>query len=113
MMAHPYGYGFLVIKTVKLIRISQQFLNIFESIYHQITKSVINNAKRKYLHLISEGKQMDEIDKEIIRILKQDGRATYSEIGKKIGLSEGAVRKRIRDHRRIRRCNFHIRHEHR
>ena len=40
---------------------------------------------------------MDEIDKEIIRILKQDGRATYSEIGKKIGLSEGAVRKRVKD----------------
>ncbi|MGQ9623884.1 MAG: winged helix-turn-helix transcriptional regulator [Candidatus Bathycorpusculaceae bacterium] len=40
---------------------------------------------------------MDEIDKEIIRILKCDGRATYNEIGRKVGLSEGAVRKRIRD----------------
>jgi len=40
---------------------------------------------------------MDEIDKEIIRILKQNGRATYSEIGKKVGLSEGAIRKRIKD----------------
>lgn len=40
---------------------------------------------------------MDEIDKEIIRILKQNGRATYSEIGKRVGLSEGAVRKRIKD----------------
>jgi len=40
---------------------------------------------------------MDKIDKEIIRILKQNGRATYSEIGKRVGLSEGAVRKRIKD----------------
>ncbi|MEM3673076.1 MAG: Lrp/AsnC family transcriptional regulator [Candidatus Bathyarchaeia archaeon] len=40
---------------------------------------------------------MDEVDKEIIQILKQDARATYSEIGNKIGLSEGAVRKRIKD----------------
>jgi DNA-binding Lrp family transcriptional regulator len=40
---------------------------------------------------------MDEIDKEIIRILKRDGRATYNEVGKKVGLSEGAVRKRIKD----------------
>ncbi|MEM3731189.1 MAG: HTH-type transcriptional regulator LysM [Candidatus Bathyarchaeia archaeon] len=40
---------------------------------------------------------MDEIDKKIIHILKQDGRATYNEIGKKVGLSEGAVRKRIKD----------------
>jgi DNA-binding Lrp family transcriptional regulator len=40
---------------------------------------------------------MDEVDKEIIQILKHDARATYSEIGKKIGLSEGAVRKRIKD----------------
>ncbi|MEM3550272.1 MAG: Lrp/AsnC family transcriptional regulator [Candidatus Bathyarchaeia archaeon] len=40
---------------------------------------------------------MDEIDKEIIRILKRNGRSTYNEIGKKVGLSEGAVRKRIKD----------------
>jgi DNA-binding Lrp family transcriptional regulator len=41
-------------------------------------------------------KGMDETDKEIIRLLKQDGRAGYSDIGKQIGLSEGAVRKRIK-----------------
>ncbi|MEM2972237.1 MAG: HTH-type transcriptional regulator LysM [Candidatus Bathyarchaeia archaeon] len=40
---------------------------------------------------------MDEVDKKIIQILKHDARATYSEIGKKVGLSEGAVRKRIKD----------------
>ena len=40
---------------------------------------------------------MDEADKKIIQILKHDARATYSEIGNKIGLSEGAVRKRIKD----------------
>lgn len=40
---------------------------------------------------------MNEIDKEIIQILKHDARATYSEIGKKVGLSDGAVRKRIND----------------
>ena len=47
-----------------------------------------NNTMRK--------KGMDETDKEIIRLLKQDGRAGYSDIGKQIGLSEGAVRKRIK-----------------
>jgi DNA-binding Lrp family transcriptional regulator len=41
-------------------------------------------------------KNMDETDREIIRILKDDGRAGYSDIGKQIGLSEGAVRKRIK-----------------
>jgi DNA-binding Lrp family transcriptional regulator len=40
--------------------------------------------------------KMDDTDKAIIGILKLDGRATYSDIGKKVGLSEGAVRKRIR-----------------
>ena len=40
---------------------------------------------------------MDEKDKEILKILKNDGRASYSDIGKQIGLSEGAIRKRIRD----------------
>lgn len=39
---------------------------------------------------------MDNIDKEILRILKEDSRAGYIDIGKKIGLSEGAVRKRIK-----------------
>jgi DNA-binding Lrp family transcriptional regulator len=41
-------------------------------------------------------KKMDNTDKTIIEILKHDGRATYSNIGKRIGLSEGAVRKRIK-----------------
>ena len=39
---------------------------------------------------------MDETDKQIIRILKNNGRAGYIEIGKTIDLSEGAVRKRIK-----------------
>ncbi len=38
---------------------------------------------------------MDEIDQQIIAILKENGRAAYVDIGKKTGLSEGAVRKRI------------------
>jgi DNA-binding Lrp family transcriptional regulator len=39
---------------------------------------------------------MDEKDKEIITLLKDDARAGYGDIGAKIGLSEGAVRKRIK-----------------
>lgn len=39
---------------------------------------------------------MNTKDKEIIKILKQDGRLPYNEIGQRIGLSEGAVRKRIK-----------------
>jgi len=39
---------------------------------------------------------MDEVDKEIIKILKNDARAGYITIGKQVGLSEGAVRKRIK-----------------
>ena len=42
------------------------------------------------------GNKMDETDKKILRILKDDGRAGYSEMGIQIGLSEGAVRKRIK-----------------
>ena len=42
------------------------------------------------------GRKMDDTDKQIIKLLKEDGRAGYSEIGEKIGLSEGAVRKRIK-----------------
>ncbi len=39
---------------------------------------------------------MDEIDDKIITILKEDGRVSYTEIGKKTGLSEGAVRRRVK-----------------
>jgi DNA-binding Lrp family transcriptional regulator len=39
---------------------------------------------------------MDEKDKEIVKLLKDNARAGYGEIGTKIGLSEGAVRKRIK-----------------
>jgi len=44
---------------------------------------------------------MDDKDNRILKILKSDGRAGYGAIGEKVGLSEGAVRKRIRSHRRI------------
>ena len=40
--------------------------------------------------------EMDYKDKQILKILKNDGRAGYGAIGKKVGLSEGAVRKRIK-----------------
>jgi DNA-binding Lrp family transcriptional regulator len=48
------------------------------------------------IYIVSEVEKMDDTDKAIIEILKKDGRATYSDIGKRIGLSEGAVRKRIK-----------------
>ena len=39
---------------------------------------------------------MDDKDRQILKELKNDGRASYGEIGKKMQLSEGAVRKRIK-----------------
>lgn len=38
---------------------------------------------------------IDEIDREIIEILKRNSRTSYTLIAKKLGLSEAAVRKRI------------------
>lgn len=38
---------------------------------------------------------MDDIDRHILQLLKEDGRSTNAEVGVKIGLSEGAVRRRI------------------
>jgi DNA-binding Lrp family transcriptional regulator len=62
---------------------------------------IVGNRVQKPLNFYvttktDKAKDMDETDKEIIRILKDDGRAGYGEIGKKVGLSEGAVRKRIK-----------------
>jgi Lrp/AsnC family transcriptional regulator, regulator for asnA, asnC and gidA len=39
--------------------------------------------------------QLDEVSKEIINQLQQDGRRSYSAIGKVVGLSEAAVRQRV------------------
>jgi len=39
---------------------------------------------------------LDDFDEKILEVLKEDGRASHIEIGKKVGLSEGAVRKRIK-----------------
>jgi Lrp/AsnC family transcriptional regulator, regulator for asnA, asnC and gidA len=39
--------------------------------------------------------QLDEVSKAIIEQLQADGRRSYSEIGKAVGLSEAAVRQRV------------------
>jgi DNA-binding Lrp family transcriptional regulator len=38
---------------------------------------------------------MDEIDRNILKILRDNARITYVDLGRKVGLSEGAVRNRI------------------
>lgn len=38
---------------------------------------------------------MDEMDEKIVRILKKNSRMTYVDIGRAVGLSEGAVRNRV------------------
>ena len=41
-------------------------------------------------------KSLDETDREIINLLQYNGRMPYTEIGGKLGLSEGAVRRRVK-----------------
>ena len=38
---------------------------------------------------------VDEIDRSIIRILQRDGRASNTQIGRELGLTEAAIRKRM------------------
>ncbi len=38
---------------------------------------------------------VDEVDLKILKILRENGRASYSEIARAVGLSEAAVRKRV------------------
>lgn len=40
--------------------------------------------------------RLDDLDEKILEMLRDDGRASYMDIGKRVGLSEGAVRKRIK-----------------
>ncbi len=39
---------------------------------------------------------LDEIDRKILKLLFQDARTSYKKIGEFVGLSEGAVRKRVK-----------------
>ncbi len=39
---------------------------------------------------------MDDLDRQILRLLRADGRATNLALGRRLGLTEGAVRYRIR-----------------
>ncbi len=41
--------------------------------------------------------KMDKTDQMILAILKEDARKAYTDIAKKVGLSEGAVRKRVQN----------------
>ena len=41
--------------------------------------------------------QLDELSKQIIEKLQQDGRRSYAGIGKAVGLSEAAVRQRVQE----------------
>jgi Lrp/AsnC family transcriptional regulator for asnA, asnC and gidA len=43
----------------------------------------------------SRGATLDEVSKQIIAQLQQDGRRSYASIGKAVGLSEAAVRQRV------------------
>lgn len=40
---------------------------------------------------------MDEIDEKILKILEENSRSSYVDIGKKLRLSEGAVRRRVQN----------------
>jgi Lrp/AsnC family transcriptional regulator for asnA, asnC and gidA len=39
---------------------------------------------------------MDELDRQIIRLLQRDGRASNARIAREVGVSEGTVRRRLR-----------------
>jgi DNA-binding Lrp family transcriptional regulator len=41
--------------------------------------------------------ELDEIDEKILKILEENSRSSYVDIGKKLRLSEGAVRRRVQN----------------
>jgi Lrp/AsnC family transcriptional regulator for asnA, asnC and gidA len=45
---------------------------------------------------MSDGVELDDIDKAIIEALQVDGRRSYSELAPQVGLSQAAVRQRVR-----------------
>jgi len=45
---------------------------------------------------LNSTRRLDELDREIVRHLQYDGRAPYTEIAAELGVSEGAVRRRVK-----------------
>ena len=45
--------------------------------------------------LIYEDRKIDKLDYEILALLQQDGRRSFTQIGKAVGFSEGTIRKRV------------------
>lgn len=43
----------------------------------------------------ADNQNLDSVDFDLIRLLEEDGRLTNSALGKSVGLSEGAVRRRV------------------
>lgn len=52
--------------------------------------------------------RLDNLDLEIVRVLSGDGRATYSEISKILGVSVGTVRNRITQMRKTRMLHLNV-----
>jgi Lrp/AsnC family transcriptional regulator for asnA, asnC and gidA len=88
--------------------------NVIRAILGEIVKLVTNSLRNGVIQLISQVSwrkywqnrsmsrvartkvsQLDDVSKSIIEQLQQDGRRSYSEIGKAVGLSEAAVRQRV------------------
>jgi Lrp/AsnC family transcriptional regulator for asnA, asnC and gidA len=44
-----------------------------------------------------ESKMMDKLDLKLIQELQNDGRKNYTQLAKNLGVSEGTIRKRVRD----------------
>lgn len=46
-------------------------------------------------HLVSDRLQLDELDIQIVQILHKDGRMAFTEIAKRVGVSEATIRNRV------------------
>lgn len=54
------------------------------------TRSMQGRTRRRHQE------ELDEVDREIIEVLRLDGRTSNREIGRRLGIAEGTVRARIR-----------------
>ena len=50
---------------------------------------------KTFIQYVTQVSKMDNVDKKIISILQQDGRTSLSSIGKQLGMSHVAVKKRL------------------
>lgn len=82
-----------ILISLMIFKSAAEFINLIYAIERLNREKAF--ALARSMSQVARPYELDEKDKEILRILTRDSRASYVEIARELNMSEGAVRKRI------------------